>query len=252
MQDWTEGTDKFRIPVIAVILNFREPLNSYGQGGLLELNVSSWHTNRRRNGGHCAKTLCLACTYVLRIYHRFGKGSRSFANNNEHSVHIFISEVTEFLNDYYLLERNSARCSFLHTFVQKPERLALVWHDLVYIPDRLRHSCLWFMSMQRAAWFVCNTSQNSQHGMRREQSPRLASFTRICLYHRQQRLLQTSIKRHATNSYFRGRGLLCASLCEGYKLQINKYNVNHNSIDTFVLKYYILGLFWIFCGHNHA
>jgi hypothetical protein len=35
MQDWTEGTDKFRIPVIVVILNFSESLNSYGQDGLL-------------------------------------------------------------------------------------------------------------------------------------------------------------------------------------------------------------------------
>jgi hypothetical protein len=49
-----------------------------------------------------------------------------FANNKKLWVHINISEVIEFLNDYYDLERNSERCSFLHTFVQKPERLTLV------------------------------------------------------------------------------------------------------------------------------
>jgi len=47
----------------------------------------------------------------------------------------------------------------------------------------------------------------------------------------------------ACESYLRGTGLLCSSLCGGYKLKINKYTVNHNSIGTFILMYYILGLF---------
>jgi hypothetical protein len=37
MQDWTEGTDNFGIPVIAVILNVSETLNTHAQEGLLEL-----------------------------------------------------------------------------------------------------------------------------------------------------------------------------------------------------------------------